>query len=57
MCPNDEDDLSSGKVPFNRKQLDQTHSGTDETEDGDFATAGNFTFITHNSACIKLNQN
>ena len=41
---------------FSRKQLYQTHSGTDETEDGDLATAGNtFTFTTQNNACIKLN--
>ena len=46
LCGDDpddnEDELSSGKVPFQYKiQLYQTHSGTDVTEDGDLATTGN----------------
>ena len=62
LCGDDpddnEDDLFSGKVLFQQKtQLYQTHSGTDETKDGDLAAAGNiFTFTTHNNACIKLTK-
>ena len=61
LCGDDpddyEDDLSSGKAPFQKEtSLYQTHSYTDETEDGDLATAGNtFIKIAHKSACIKLN--